>query len=79
MIVSGTKSFDLRRTYGWALLLEAFLLWISYMVSNRATAKTGWWWSEYFAAIACGMQNAVSCNKIVLILCSFAQVIAEQL
>ncbi len=51
--------FDLRRTYGWALLLEAFFLWISYLVSNRAAAKTGWWFSEYFAAIACGMQNAL--------------------
>ena len=59
VIVSGTKQFNLRRTYGWALLLESLLLLISYLVSNRTAAKTGWWWSEYFGAMACGVQNAL--------------------
>ena len=59
MIVSGTKTFDLRRTYGWALMLESLFLLISYLVSNRKAAVTGWWYSEYFGALACGMQNAL--------------------
>lgn len=59
VIVSGTKVFDLRRTYGWAILLESFFLLISYLVSNRKAAVTGWWYSEYFGALACGIQNAL--------------------
>ncbi|KAI3644542.1 hypothetical protein MP228_010706 [Amoeboaphelidium protococcarum] len=59
MIVSGTKTFDLRRTYGWALLIESGLLFISYLVADNQVKLNNWWWSEYFAAMACGLQNAL--------------------
>lgn len=59
MIVSGTKVFSLRRTYGWALILESAFLFVSFLLSNHQNNRTGLWWSENWAALACGMQNAL--------------------
>lgn len=62
MVVSGTKQFELRRTFGWALLIESFLLFLSYSTirtPEEDMLEPRWYISEYFGAMACGLQNAL--------------------
>jgi uncharacterized membrane protein YoaK (UPF0700 family) len=64
MIVSGTKQFELRRTFGWALLFESVLLYLSYYLirspeEDMIDQYGSWYWSEYCGAMACGLQNAL--------------------
>jgi uncharacterized membrane protein YoaK (UPF0700 family) len=54
ILVSGTKKFEIRRVYGWALMIESMILLISYFYCDSESLL-----SDYLAAFACGIQNAL--------------------
>ncbi|KAI8853245.1 hypothetical protein BC829DRAFT_383177 [Chytridium lagenaria] len=51
----GDHKFQLGLTYGWALVLESFMLFMSMVTLHR-----GWVVGEWCAAFACGLQNALA-------------------
>jgi uncharacterized membrane protein YoaK (UPF0700 family) len=61
-MVSGTRKFRLKRIYGLALLVECGWLFLAYLTSQDGLVNKKErlvWLSEFYAAIAMGMQNAL--------------------
>ncbi|MCC7431582.1 DUF1275 domain-containing protein [bacterium] len=54
LIISG-NSLKLGRRYGIALMVEAFFLFLSIFFLNKQNV-----FGEYFASVACGLQNAMA-------------------
>jgi hypothetical protein len=62
----GDAKFKLGNAYGWALILESFMLFMSFFALRHELLM-----GEWCAAFACGLQNALatSCTGVSFDFC----------